>query len=570
MRNSRALRYLGILFLLAQAASGAPQVPIGHPAVAALFASVAAVNQAMRMAAESPLDEPSRQAVRAALSHVPAAIAALAHVYRRGELPPATFPAVWNTLGGFVDVNAADGYQKFLRAPRADLIPSTGPGFPSGVASTGTPPPSYRLVPSGTRETVDGSGGQVVDLKAWAKERREEAGAEGHVRIGFDDNRPKPASTDPSKYRLSVKPKYWYPVARLVPAPYMATNTQSSGKDPAAGFRCIQNTTSGVVYVPPPQSGGSGDSGGMQININGQQGNGQGQNGANESCGKQISEIMMARAMLIAAIAPMVVGAIQAAADVGIAGINSGTQKELARITADTSRYLADTGRQIALTQSAAAERISQNNNDGVTQRLKMQLDELRAARVDAQQAEAERRAIDQDYNQQRIDLAKRQADDNVSLARQTLNAQLTQAGLSAGFSSTRDSGSGLSVSRSDIATASGGGSGATGAGSGTASAPTSARSDGGDPAATASGGTGQPSDHKRAFEQELASVGEAAGSPEPRAHALRARRPRERLFDGMKERPPRVALAGGGRMALNLRRAGASPAGRGYLGLNR
>jgi hypothetical protein len=171
----------------------------------------------------------------------------------------------------------------------------------------------------------------------------------------------------------------------------------------------------------------------------------------------------MGVAAIIAAIAPMVVASIQAKADVKIAEINAATQIKLTNITADTSKYLADQQKDIALTQSNIAQQISTKNNESVTQRLQMQLNELSAARTDAEKAEEEKRQLDYQYNQERIQLAQKQASDNLALAKQTLNAQLTQAGLSQGFSNSVNSGDRLGVSRNGLA--GGGGGSLAGAG---------------------------------------------------------------------------------------------------------
>ncbi len=162
----------------------------------------------------------------------------------------------------------------------------------------------------------------------------------------------------------------------------------------------------------------------------------------------------MGIAAIIAAISPMVVASIQAKADVKIAEINSETQKTLTTITADTSKYLADQQKDIALTQSGIAQQISSQNNAAVTQRLDMQLAQLSDARNDARKAEAEKRQLDYYYQQQRIQLAQKQANDNLDLAKQTLSAQLTQAGLSQGFSNSTNSGDRLGIGRTGLVSA--------------------------------------------------------------------------------------------------------------------
>ncbi len=220
--------------------------------------------------------------------------------------------------------------------------------------------------------------------------------------------------------------------------------------------------------------------------------------------GQAIAQILMGAAAIIAAISPMVVANTQAKADIKIAEINSETQKTLTQITSDTSKYLADQQKDIALTQSGIAQQISSQNNAGVTQRLDMQLAELKNARDDARKAEEEKRQLDFYYQQERIDLAQKQANDNLDLAKQTLNAQLTQAGLSQGFSNSTNSGDRLGVSRTGLIPASGGG----------ASASAGASAGG-----AASGGGFNLGGAGRAFEGQpinnnLALVNTAAGTP--------------------------------------------------------
>ncbi len=89
---------------------------------------------------------------------------------------------------------------------------------------------------------------------------------------------------------------------------------------------------------------------------------------------------------------------------------------------------------------------VANANNQGVTQRLEMQLASLESARNQAAQAEQQRMALENSYNQQRLALAQKQADQNMAIAKATLSAQLTQAGLSEG-GVTSSASTGLAVS---------------------------------------------------------------------------------------------------------------------------
>jgi len=156
-------------------------------------------------------------------------------------------------------------------------------------------------------------------------------------------------------------------------------------------------------------------------------------------------------AAIAAAVAPIGVAAAEAAADKAIAGINAATTVEVAAIQMDTTKYLATAQAEVALAQAVMSKEINQINNDGQTERLGMQLAEVRAAREDAMAAEREKRWIEMYYNDQRIQLAKEQADANYKLAQATLQANLVQAGLISGVKRI-DSSAGLTVSRTGMA----------------------------------------------------------------------------------------------------------------------
>jgi hypothetical protein len=149
------------------------------------------------------------------------------------------------------------------------------------------------------------------------------------------------------------------------------------------------------------------------------------------------SDVLQALAAITDASTAMAQAAIQAQADVSIGRISAEAALQLTQIAADTNRYLADAQQQIALYQAQAAQVISQTNQDAQTQRLAMQLAELRAARDDAMSAQAEVQQIQGSFDDQRIQLAVQQAEQDLALATQALNAQLVQAGLTSGAAPT-------------------------------------------------------------------------------------------------------------------------------------
>ena len=170
-------------------------------------------------------------------------------------------------------------------------------------------------------------------------------------------------------------------------------------------------------------------------------------------CGNAFAEggvgnILNGVAAIIAAGAPAVTAAIQAKADVKIAEINADAAIKQTDIVSDTSLQLGKMAADTAIAQSLAAERINNINQQGVTDRLKLQLDEIRAAREDALQAERERMRTQFLLDQQRIALAEQQAAQNLALAKETLKWQITQSGLANGVTNTIGNTGGLTVSR--------------------------------------------------------------------------------------------------------------------------
>jgi len=176
------------------------------PGFAGVVVAIARVNRAMRDAAENPMDKWRRENVRAAISALPAAILGLAAEFQSKKLHNEDLPMIQKMLGGFVDVNAADNYDKFLRTLNKDLIPQVGAGFPqqylkqggnlgmvegqAGVQVTGNPSlPPENLPQSGSqpkpdkiRETitynenaprdnrVDASGGSIGTVSSQASD----------------------------------------------------------------------------------------------------------------------------------------------------------------------------------------------------------------------------------------------------------------------------------------------------------------------------------------------------------------------------------------------------------------
>lgn len=395
----------------------------GSPAFAALVGTIALVNRTMEEASLNPMDDRKRRNVQYAVSLLPGAIAALALEYKQVKIDPKTFPAVRAMLGGFVDVDAPDRYKAFFKRPDPSLIPKVGAGFPQDKLRNVTASPQWGQMEATVASVANPSGGQTT------------GGAEGY---GYDDNRrkegasevrPEPAPVEPEKKRAnpfaaetSGKPTQIQSLLRDL------AGIQTAREAPREKGSSAQSPSSYSI-TPKPKFWKLVPLGRLlplfAAHAQGSE--------EEKALGSQIAEILMGVAAIITAIAPMVVAGIQASADVSIANINANTTIRTARLQADTSKYLADTQQDVAIKQAEMSQQISRENNAAQTERLNMQLVELRTAREDALRADEEKRAIEQAYNRERIELAKKQAADNLKLAKDTLNANLVQAGLVSG-----------------------------------------------------------------------------------------------------------------------------------------
>jgi hypothetical protein len=153
-------------------------------------------------------------------------------------------------------------------------------------------------------------------------------------------------------------------------------------------------------------------------------------------------------ATLLAAGAPVAAAAIQADADKSIARINQETAIQTTQISADTSKYLASTQKSISDAQIEATKQIASTNNGETTNRLEMQLAALKEARQENASLQREKRDLEKQLNDERIALAKKQAEDYLALGQATLSSRVSQAGMTTGFASAQGSANRLSVTR--------------------------------------------------------------------------------------------------------------------------
>jgi hypothetical protein len=130
----------------------------------------------------------------------------------------------------------------------------------------------------------------------------------------------------------------------------------------------------------------------------------------------------------------MVGATIQANADKAIAAQQASAQMYITDRTVQNSQALAQISQQTALSTADRQMQIAAQNNQGVTERLQMQLASLERARQDSIALEQQRMALESDYNNRRIALAEQQAEQNLSLAQMSVNGAISQAGMVPGM----------------------------------------------------------------------------------------------------------------------------------------
>ncbi|MBY0371996.1 hypothetical protein K2X33_15025, partial [bacterium] len=387
---------------------------------------------------------------------------------------------VQTLLGGFVDVNAPDNYKRFLQSPSAALIPQAGAGISQMVSSGSSQPGGSESLgfdeSRGARAKSGGatvgkdsiqdpqSGSKSFDVSRGISSTQASSSANGSAssRIEFDDS----ASGTEADIIGEIKDNGQAGQAGLVDATRDLLSVEGSASAAVSAsdkkdseeadskldgnffkkkklkkeirqrrteVQAVQSTfvalldkvSNWIIPQAHAEGGGGGDP----------------------------ASVLLGMAALFATISGIAIAAIQAGADKDIAQTNANAQMYMTDRTAQNSERLAQMQSQTALQQSQMSSQVAAANNQGVTDRLNMQLAELRNARQEAASAEQQRMALEQQYNDRRIALAEKQADQTMQIAQATLNAQLTQAGLATG----------TSVSSSGLATTSSTGSASTG-----------------------------------------------------------------------------------------------------------
>lgn len=395
---------------------------MGMPAFTNLVLTIARVNQAMRSAAQNPMDDFRRKNVRTAISAMPAAIAGLANEFQAGRLHNGDLKFVQSLLGGFVDVNAADNYKKFLQSPSASLIPQVGSALPANLMRAPAESVSSGAGYSQRIEYDDSAAkrGVASDAASVVTANDDTAGLES-VGVVRDNTRASQSvaaeaardlaslESQAREYRIQSQPRYWQFGRLMHHAEALLIHSAR-----AEGDNCPDCKKGGAGGGP---GGGGGDA----------------------------ATVLFGLAAMMGAIAPMVTAGMQANADKEIAQQQASAQMYITDRTVQNSERLAQIQQQTALQTAQLQSQVAAQNNQGVSDRLQLQLASLEKARQDSQAMELQRMQMEQEYNNRRIELAQAQAQQNLALAQQTIGSQLTQAGLSQGMAPSMG-GTGLSV----------------------------------------------------------------------------------------------------------------------------
>lgn len=162
-----------------------------------------------------------------------------------------------------------------------------------------------------------------------------------------------------------------------------------------------------------------------------------GKGGSGGEGGGQAGEILLGIAAIIApiaaAMAQVAAAEKQAEADKFIAKTAADASITQTKIQADVTKQLSDTQRALQEKNLAVTQQLAKDQEAARQERVNLQLAALEKERK-AQEAERrEIRAIEQDRIDQQIAFAKQQADENLRLAKLSINTQLVAQGLATG-----------------------------------------------------------------------------------------------------------------------------------------
>ncbi len=459
---------------------------LSNPAMIGMMVAVANLNHSMRVAAENPQDKWRVQNVRHAMGMIPVAMMGLAATFNDAKLVDSDLPVVMGMLGGFVDKNAADGYKKFLQNPSASAIPKLGADFPQSYIAKAEAESNQSIVgdenaagkaadqgskmsdaSNASSDLKQFKNDDLLDLGSFvAQQKMNSDKPEANASITGNESAPKNNLSDkqlvdaldaPDASRgiaSTAEVKSDFAPALLTPrdldsdtADGKALEKSSDKKEDDNFFKNVgvskekkvkaakkrKKLREGISFLPSVGKFFPVFAIVNELILNNAFAAAQDEEGQS---GVGSGQILQGLAAIIAATAPIVAVAIQADADKQIAQITAQSQQQMTKIAADNAKYLSDQQKEITMFQTKVAVEVADKNNQFATDRLERQLAELRTQRDQNYQLEKEKRALETDYNNKRIDLANKQADQQLQLNKESLQAEIAKAGLSQGFGS--------------------------------------------------------------------------------------------------------------------------------------
>jgi hypothetical protein len=426
------------------------------PSVQGALTIIGNLNQAMRTAAENPNDDWRREEVRKAMSAVPLAVQQVASSFSSNAMGNSSLPFVLSLMGGFVDVDAPNSFDKFLKNPSHDFIPTVGKEFPSEYLGKGeeisivlnekpiassssaqqtisaesatdtanlnlksNPVSTFQIptpvVESNVNRTIASSSATefspsqpfspvVRDLNHDIRSVETVVTVVGNqVSIAAKENSEIEKSNDEIFSQKKVVKK-------------SEKRKKSSLRKPTSWLLSPLFNLGAFVFESEghAETGGGaglGMGGGPQSNPQDQSGGG-------------AAGVLTGIAAIIAAVSPMIVASQQTQSEQKIAKIESQTQVQQAQIQSQTQKDLANLNAQTTLTQAQVQKDTAQLNNDAQTQRLQMNLASSQMQRNEERQSQAEQLAAQRQMEEQKIALAKMQADESIRIAKENFESQ--------------------------------------------------------------------------------------------------------------------------------------------------
>ncbi|MEZ4749660.1 MAG: hypothetical protein R3B54_03240 [Bdellovibrionota bacterium] len=164
-----------------------------------------------------------------------------------------------------------------------------------------------------------------------------------------------------------------------------------------------------------------------------------GKGGSGGEGGGQAGDILLGIAAIIApiaaAMAQVAAAEKQAEADKFIAKTAADASITQTKIQADVTKQLSDNQRSLSEQNLAVTQQLAREQEESRRERVNLQLAALEKERKAQESERREIRAIEQERIDQQIAFAKQQADENLRLAKLSINTQLVAQGLATGVS---------------------------------------------------------------------------------------------------------------------------------------